>query len=170
MNVQSLGFLSLSASLHSDCKAEANTSICSPPLIELVGFYLSLYLAAIAEGGLRPCIQAFGADQFDGDDINESKSKSSFFNWWYFAMCAGALLALLILNYIQDNLSWELGFGIPCIVMFLALILYFLGSLTYRFRLHIDEKNPFIRISRVFVNAARNRHTVPPAAEQTRLK
>ncbi|XP_057793634.1 protein NRT1/ PTR FAMILY 5.10-like isoform X2 [Salvia miltiorrhiza] len=168
--ILSLGFLSLSASLHYECKAEANTSECSPPLQELVFFYLSLYLAAFAEGGMRPCIQAFGADQFDGDDINESKSKSSFFNWWYFAMNAGALLALLILNYIQDNLSWELGFGIPCFVMILALLLYLLGSFTYRFRLHTDAKNPFIRIGRVFMNAVGNRHTTPSASEQTRMK
>ncbi|KAG6431970.1 hypothetical protein SASPL_103542 [Salvia splendens] len=164
INKQSLGFMSLSASLHSDCKTKVNAyDDCSPPPLEFVGFYLSLYLAAFAEGGMRPCIQAFGADQFDGNDINESKSKSSFFNWWVFAMSAGALLALLILNYVQDNFSWELGFGIPCVVMFVALLLYLLGSLTYRFRLHSDENNPFVRIGRVFMRPTRN-HVVPPYA------
>ncbi|KAL1542811.1 hypothetical protein AAHA92_19851 [Salvia divinorum] len=157
INKQSLGFLSLSASLHSECKAEANASDCSPPPLEFIGFYLSLYLVAFAEGGMRPCIQGFGADQFDGNDINESKSKSSFFNWCFFAMSAGALPALLILNYIQDNLSWELGFGIPCVVMFAALLLYLLGSLSYRFCLHSNEENPFARIGRVFTRPARNR-------------
>ncbi|XP_042062844.1 protein NRT1/ PTR FAMILY 5.10-like isoform X1 [Salvia splendens] len=165
--------MSLSASLHNDCKTEVNASDCSPPLLEFVGFYLSLYLAAFAEGGMRPCIQAFGADQFDGNDINESKSKSSF-NWWVFAMSAGALPALLILNYIQDNLSWELGFGIPCIVMFVALLLYLLGFLTYRFRLHSDEKkNQFVRISRVFMRPTRNHLVVPYAfvdAEHGRME
>lgn len=164
INKQSLGFMSLSASLHSDCKSKVNVSDdCSPPLLEFVGFYLSLYIAASAEGGMRPCIQAFGANQFDGNDINESKSKSSFFNWWVFAKLVGALLALLMLNYIQDNLSWELGFGIPCIVMFVALLLYLLGSLTYRFRLHSDEKNPFVRIGRVFMRPTRN-HLIAPYA------
>lgn len=124
---------------------------------------------------MRPCIQAFGADQFDGEDIDESKAKSSFFNWWYFSMAAGSLLAVVILNYIQENLSWELGFAIPCIVMFFALLLYLLGSLTYRFRLQRDERNPFVRIGRVFMNATRNRHSSPPAfayeeEEQAKLK
>lgn len=172
--MQSLGFLSLSASLHSNCKIEENGSACSTPLLELVAFYLSLYLAAFAEGGMRPCIQAFGADQFDRENINESKAKSSFFNWWYFSMAAGSLLAV-ILNYIQENLSWELGFAIPCIVMFLALLLYLLGSLTYRFPVQRDEKNPFVRIGCVFMNATRNRHSSPPAfaseeEEQAKLK
>ncbi|KAL1533844.1 protein NRT1/ PTR FAMILY 5.10-like isoform X1 [Salvia divinorum] len=152
--ILSLGLLSLSASLNSDCKVGANTSDCAPPQLKLVAFYLSLYLAAFGAGGMRPCIQAFGADQFDGDNVNESKLKSSFFNWLYFAMSSGSLLALLILNYIQDNLSWELGFGIPCIVMFAVLLLYLLGSPTYRFRLHTDAKNPFSRVGRVFLNAA----------------
>ncbi|XP_042033045.1 protein NRT1/ PTR FAMILY 5.10-like isoform X2 [Salvia splendens] len=134
--------------------AEDNTFDCAPPPLELVAFYLSLYLAAVGEGGMRPCIQAFGADQFDGDDVNESKSKSSFFNWWYFAMSAGSFVAILILNYIQDNLSWELGFGIPCIVMLVVLLLYLLGSPTYRFRLHTHANNPFARIGRVFLNTA----------------
>lgn len=175
IHIQSLGFLSLSASLRSNFEIEENGSVYPPSLLELVAFYLSLYLAAFAEGGMRPCIQAFGADQFDEEDINESKAKSSFFNWWYFAMAAGSLLALVILNYIQENLSWELGFAIPCIVMFFALLLYLLGSLTYRFRLPRDEKNPFARISRVFMNAMRNRRTSPPTLaseeeEQAKLK
>ncbi|KAH6834042.1 Major facilitator superfamily protein [Perilla frutescens var. hirtella] len=169
--ILSLGFLSLSATLHSDCKISENSLVCSPPLLEVVVFYLSLYLAAFAEGGMRPCIQAFGADQFDEENINESKAKNSFFNWWYFSMAGGSLLALLILNYIQENLSWQLGFGIPCIVMCFALLLYLLGSFTYRFRLNNDEKNPFIRISRVFMNAVRNRHaTLASAEEQTKFK
>ncbi|KAI9083055.1 hypothetical protein K1719_034959 [Acacia pycnantha] len=38
------------------------------------------------------------------------------------ALCAGIFVALLTLNRIQDNLSWVLGFGIPCLVMIIALI------------------------------------------------
>ncbi|KAI3464333.1 hypothetical protein Pfo_020996 [Paulownia fortunei] len=162
-----LGFLSLVAALHSfnssDCKSDANNSACSPPLLEVILFFFSLYLVAFAQGGHKPCGQAFGADQFDEEDEKERIAKSSFFNWWYFSMNGGILVALLVLNYIQENLSWELGFGIPCIVMCFALIIFLLGSMTYRFRINSDERNPFVRIGWVFVKAARNWQAVPTA-------
>ncbi|KAH0749290.1 hypothetical protein KY290_028522 [Solanum tuberosum] len=158
-----LGFLTLSTVLpssHSDCQ---DTATCSPPKFQIIFFFFSLYLVAIGQGGHKPCVQAFGADQFDAQDPEESKAKSSFFNWWYFGMCGGLLMTLCILNYVQDNLSWGLGFGIPCIVMGLALVVFLLGSFTYRFRQSSDEKSPFIRIGNVFINAARNWQTTTSA-------
>ncbi|KAL3615309.1 hypothetical protein CASFOL_040970 [Castilleja foliolosa] len=147
--IMGLGFLSLSAALHSD-KAR------SPPQPQIIFFFCSLYLVALAQGGHKPCLQAFGAEQFDESDEDECKAKSSFFNWWNFCLCASVVVGLLVLSYIQDNMSWELGFGIPCIVMCLALIVFLLGSMTYRFHVHGDSRNPFLRISRVFVDAAKN--------------
>ncbi|XP_009788012.1 protein NRT1/ PTR FAMILY 5.10-like [Nicotiana sylvestris] len=158
-----LGFLTLSTVLpfnYSDCQ---DTATCSPPKLQIIFFFFALYLVAFGQGGHKPCVQAFGADQFDAQDPEESKAKSSFFNWWYFGMCGGLLMTLWILNYIQDNLSWGLGFGIPCIVMGLALIVFLLGSFTYRFRQSSDEKNPFLRIGNVFINAVRNWQTTASA-------
>lgn len=163
--IMGLGLLSASAFFFpfkdSDCQKASNSTACSPPQLQVILFFFSLYVVALAQGGHKPCVQAFGADQFDEQDPIECKAKSSFFNWWYFSFCAGVLVALTILNYIQDNLGWGLGFGIPCIVMCLALIIFFLGTRTYRFRTPSDDKNPFIRIGQVFVRAIRNWHTNP---------
>ncbi|KAI3673063.1 hypothetical protein L6452_39173 [Arctium lappa] len=155
--VLALGLLTLSALLpYSDC--ESDTS-CSPPRFQVILFFVSLYLVAFAQGGHKPCVQAFGADQFDAENPEECKAKSSFFNWWYLGLCGGPLVALCVLNYIQDNLSWGLGFGIPCIMMSVALLIFLAGTLTYRFGEKVEEKGAFLRIGQVFVRAYHNRRT-----------
>ncbi|GFZ09724.1 major facilitator superfamily protein [Actinidia rufa] len=157
-----LGLLTLSAVLpslsSSYCKNGANIMSCSPPQFQVIFFFFSLYLVAVAQGGHKPCVQAFGADQFDGRDSEECKAKSSFFNWWYFGLNVGPMAAYLFLNYIQDNLNWGLGFGIPCISMAVALGVFLIGTRTYRYTKG-SNKNPFFRIGKVFVNAARNWRT-----------
>ncbi|CAA3001173.1 NRT1 PTR FAMILY -like [Olea europaea subsp. europaea] len=165
--ILALGFLSLFAALYSykspDCQITANLQTCSPSQFQSIFFFFSLYLFALAQGGHKPCLQAFGADQFDEKDPKECKDKSSFFNWWYFSTNLSIILSLFVLNYIQDNLSWALGFGIPCILMCLALIIFLLGTTTYRFCIPSDKRSPFVRIGLVFLNAAKNWRTTPVA-------
>ncbi|KAK6140388.1 hypothetical protein DH2020_025872 [Rehmannia glutinosa] len=159
---QGLGFLSLSATLFtsSACQNAGNKVICYPPQLQII-FFFSLYFVAVAQGGHKPCVLAFGADQFDEEDEKERKDKSSFFNRWYFSMCTSVSVGILGLNYIQDNLSWGLAFGISCIVMSIALVLFLLGNRTYRFRMQIDEMNPIMRMGRVFIEATRNWQAFP---------
>ncbi|KAL3830326.1 hypothetical protein ACJIZ3_019128 [Penstemon smallii] len=126
-------------------------------------FFFFLYLVALAQGGHTHCVQAFGADQFDEEHKKECKAKSSFFNWWYCLTCGGLLVPLLVLTYIQENLGWVLGFGIPAIVMCFTLIVFLVGTHTYRFRVSKDGRNPFVRISRVFVKAAKYWRAAPVA-------
>ncbi|GFS45655.1 major facilitator superfamily protein [Actinidia rufa] len=87
-----LGLLTLSAVLpsfsSSDCESDTNVNPCSPPELQIVFFFFSLYLVAVAQGGHKPCVQAFGADQFDAQHPQEYKAKSSFFNWWVFVNVA----------------------------------------------------------------------------------
>ncbi|CAH8306713.1 unnamed protein product [Eruca vesicaria subsp. sativa] len=149
-----LGLLTLSAMIPSECKVASSS--CSPPRFQVITFFGALYLVALAQGGHKPCVQAFGADQFDEKDPDECKAKSSFFNWWYFGMCFGTLVTLWVLNYIQDNLSWALGFGIPCVAMVLALVVFLLGTNTYRFSVRREDRSAFARILNVYVAAVKN--------------
>ncbi|KAL1324873.1 protein NRT1/ PTR FAMILY 5.10-like [Arachis ipaensis] len=158
-----------------ECQVGRKLGSCATET-QVILFFISLYLVAIGQGGHKPCVQAFGADQFDEQHPKELKDRSSFFNWWYFTMCAGCMGTLWILNYIQDNLSWVVGFGIPCAVMIIALLVFILGTWTYRFNVKGHGKSPFLRIGRVFVTAAGNRQaetiqeetsgTLPPQISQ----
>ncbi|CAN7053058.1 unnamed protein product [Brassica rapa subsp. trilocularis] len=143
-----LGLLSFSAMVWSH----------SPNQLHATLFFVSLYLIAIGQGGYKPCIKVFGADQFDENDVNESKAKSSYFNWLMFGNCVSISTTLFISTYIQEKVSWSLGFGIQCVSMLLALFLFLLGTKTYRFSTTRGGKNnPFARVGRVFMEAVKNR-------------
>ncbi|KAL8485905.1 hypothetical protein ACS0TY_027986 [Phlomoides rotata] len=163
--ITGLGFLTLSAALTSNSPLECNSTAigttCSANHLHIVIFFFSFYTVALAQGGFSPCVQAFGAEQFDEENKFEDKAKSIFFNWWYFFVVGGTLVPVLILNYIQENVSWELGFGIPAIIMCFSLLLFLIGSTTYRFRIYSNVQSPFVRIYWVIVRAAKNRQVAP---------
>ncbi|KAK8552606.1 hypothetical protein V6N13_120993 [Hibiscus sabdariffa] len=155
-----LGLLTLSATLtsvgNSGDQISDNATLSSSLGFRVTLFFFSLYLVAFGQGGFKPCVQAFGADQFDRQHPEECKAQRSFFNWWFFGTCAGATVTILISPYIQDNLSWVLGFGLPAIVMVVVLVVFVFGTTTYRFCIKGNEENPFVRIGRVFILAVRN--------------
>ena len=64
-------------------------------------FFIALYILAVGEGGHKPCVQTFAADQFDEEKPEEKAAKSSFFNWWYLGIVVGASSAILVVIYIQ---------------------------------------------------------------------
>ncbi|KAL9311480.1 putative proton-dependent oligopeptide transporter family, major facilitator superfamily [Arabidopsis thaliana] len=152
--VLGLAFLTLSAFLIPNT-TEVTSSTSS---FLNVLFFFSLYLVAIGQSGHKPCVQAFGADQFDEKDSQEKSDRSSFFNWWYLSLSAGICLAILVVVYIQEEFSWAFGFGIPCVFMVISLVLFVSGRRIYRYskRRHEEEINPFTRIGRVFFVALKN--------------
>lgn len=160
IHLQGLALLSFSALLPTTtsllCQNSNEISSCSTAQFQLVLFFVSLYLIGVGQGGHKPCVQAFGADQFDAQHPQEAKSKSSFFNWWFFGVCAGSFVAILVVTYTEENLSWSLGFGIPFIMMVIASVVFVFGKNTYRYSVKKYDKSPFVRIGRVFVSAARN--------------
>ncbi|GLJ39274.1 hypothetical protein SUGI_0801510 [Cryptomeria japonica] len=130
-------------------------------------FFFSLYLVALGQGGHKPCLQAFGADQFDDEDPKEKKHKSSFFNWWYFGICLGTLAGVTVLLYIQDNVGWGLGFGIPAITMAMTLLVFLCGTRFYRNKL--PSGSSLTGVVHVFVAAFFKRKATIPCQEANHL-
>ncbi|ESQ34537.1 hypothetical protein EUTSA_v10007239mg [Eutrema salsugineum] len=155
-----LGLLTLSASLIlTGLSEQRNDASAKPSFWVNILFFCSLYLVAIGQGGHKPCVQAFGADQFDSEDPKEVISRGSFFNWWFLSLSAGISLSIIVVAYVQENVNWAFGFGIPCLFMVMALVIFLLGRKIYRYPKGNSEKNSnaFARIGRVFVAAFKNR-------------
>ncbi|RZC53143.1 hypothetical protein C5167_011999 [Papaver somniferum] len=136
-----LGLLTLCTSQLTACSDNAmeDNLLRSPPsTFQVIFFFSSLYLIGIGSAGYKTCLPAFGADQFDKLNSNESKSNSSFFNWWMFGQSVGSYTSHLILNYIQDNLGWGLASGISSILMVIALLVIMSGIKSYRYTLKKD--------------------------------
>ncbi|KAI5062321.1 hypothetical protein GOP47_0022860 [Adiantum capillus-veneris] len=163
--VLGLLLLTLSASVPSlkpsSCKVTTAGVCPKASKGQVAFFFMSLYLISVGTGGIKPCLEAFGADQFDDEDMTERKQKSSFFNWWYFALCIGGLLAVTVLVWLDDNVSWALGFGIPTIVMMIACIVFYVGTRHYRHKL--PGGSPLTQIAQVLVACIRNRHAKLPS-------
>ncbi|KAI3864461.1 hypothetical protein MKW92_034746 [Papaver armeniacum] len=131
-----MGLLTLTVSLHSlrppPCY-ETNAADCKQAsTLQLAVFYTALYILAIGTGGTKPNISTIGADQFDEFHPKEKAHKLSFFNWWMFSIFFGTLFANTFLVYIQDNVGWTLGYGLPTIGLAVSIIIFLAGTSFYR--------------------------------------
>jgi peptide/histidine transporter 3/4 len=118
-------------------------------------------LISLGTGGIKPSLQAFGADQFDEEDKTEMLKRSSFFNLWYFGVLNGLLLAVTVIAYVEDNVSWGLGFGIVTVAMAMASVVFLYGTPFYRHKL--PGGSPITSIAQVVVAAIRKRNIMMPS-------
>lgn len=155
-----MALLTLSASVHG-LEPSCDKNGCHPTKAQTAVFFTALYLIALGTGGIKPCVSSFGADQFDETDEKERKKKSSFFNWFYFSINIGALIASSVLVWIQMNVGWGWGFGIPAVAMAIAVVSFFSGSRLYR--LQKPGGSPLTRIFQVIVASFRKHNVEVPA-------
>ena len=124
------------------------------PTSAQLGFLVSaLGLLVVGAGGIRPCNLAFGADQFDSGTDSGRKGISSFFNLYYVTFTASVMVAATAIVYVQSNVSWAVGLGIPAVLMLLSCTFFFAGSSIYV--KVMPEGSPFTGIARVMAAAAR---------------
>ncbi|XXG51006.1 hypothetical protein AAC387_Pa02g4878 [Persea americana] len=117
--------------------------------------YTALLLISVGAGGIRPNVVSYGADQFDETDPNQKTRMWNFFNWYYISLGLSGLISLTVIVYIQENVGWVWGFGIPTIIFAISIVAFVLGFPLYR---HIKPSgSPFTRLAQVIVAACRKR-------------
>uniref|UniRef100_A0A6N2MSK0 Major facilitator superfamily (MFS) profile domain-containing protein n=1 Tax=Salix viminalis TaxID=40686 RepID=A0A6N2MSK0_SALVM len=159
--VAGMALLTMSATVHGLKPKCYSKDHCQPTSGQSAVTFLALYLIALGTGGIKPCVSSYGADQFDDDDETEKRHKSSFFNWFYLSINVGALIAGSVLVWVQDNVSWGWGFGIPTIAMAIAVVSFFSGTKLFRYQK--PGGSPLTRICHVLVASFRKKKAKVPA-------
>ncbi|KAI9115230.1 hypothetical protein K1719_013549 [Acacia pycnantha] len=115
-------------------------------------FFVGLYILSIGEGGHRPCVQTFAANQFDDDSPEEKIGKSSFFNYWFMGIVVAGLSSSVVV-YIEERFGWATGLGVITGAVAIALVLFLLGMT--RYKKDGPTGSPFTSMAQVFVAAIR---------------
>ncbi|KAJ0031690.1 hypothetical protein Pint_12822 [Pistacia integerrima] len=137
---------------------EPGSSICEPPTtFQLLLLYSSFGLMSIGAGGIRSSSLAFGADQLSrGDNLKDAGILQSYFSWYYVSVTVSSMFAVTCIVYIQDNMGWKVGLGVPAVLMFLSVLSFLLASPFY---IKLKAKTSLLAgIAQVFVASYNNRH------------
>uniref|UniRef100_A0A671RUT3 Solute carrier family 15 member 1a n=1 Tax=Sinocyclocheilus anshuiensis TaxID=1608454 RepID=A0A671RUT3_9TELE len=97
---------------------------------------LGLILIALGTGGIKPCVAAFGGDQFQE---HQSRQLNTFFSVFYLCINAGSLLSTLITPVLRaqecgihtQQQCYPLTFGVPAPLMVVSLVVFIAGSGMY---------------------------------------
>ncbi|OMO90855.1 Proton-dependent oligopeptide transporter family [Corchorus olitorius] len=116
------------------CQATEVTQCQQASNSQMGVLYLSLYLIAVGTGGVKSSVSGFGTDQFDEKDEKEKAQMAYFFNRFVFVISIGTLMAVTVLVYIQDEIDRSWGYGICSASMFVAILIFLLGTKRYRYK------------------------------------
>ncbi|KAM4887095.1 solute carrier family 15 member 2 [Thomomys bottae] len=100
-------------------------------ILSLVG----LSLIALGTGGIKPCVAAFGGDQFEEKHAEE---RTRYFSVFYLSINAGSLISTFITPMLRGDVQcfgedcYALAFGVPGLLMIIALAVFAMGSKMYR--------------------------------------
>nr|XP_033803319.1 solute carrier family 15 member 1 isoform X2 [Geotrypetes seraphini] len=121
---------------------------------------VALMLIALGTGGIKPCVAAFGGDQFEE---HQDRQRSRFFAIFYLSINAGSLISTIVTPILKaqecgiysKQQCYPMAFGVPAALMVVALIVFIIGSRMYK---KVDpEGNIMVTFFKCIVFAIRNR-------------
>ncbi|EGD75491.1 oligopeptide transporter [Salpingoeca rosetta] len=115
------------------------------------GAMIGLLLIAIGTGGIKPCVSAFGGDQFGS---SQQHLLQTFFAAFYFSINAGSTLSMIITPKLRADVHcygndecYPVAFGLPAVLMAIATAVFVFGRSMYR--IDIPERNVILEFAKV---------------------
>ncbi|XP_031632585.1 peptide transporter family 1-like, partial [Contarinia nasturtii] len=106
--------------------------IVSVGAIPMIGFspkaalFIGLVLIAIGSGGIKPCVSAFGGDQFKLPE--QAAQMATYFSLFYFSINVGVLFSTILTPIFRADVHcfgehdcYSLAFGVPAILMIISI-------------------------------------------------
>ncbi|XP_060084812.1 solute carrier family 15 member 4-like [Ylistrum balloti] len=87
--------------------------------------YLVLFVIAVGTGIFRANMPPFGGDQTRGE------GHTTFFNWYYWSVNIGTLLALSVITWVQQTHSFFMGFLLATTCLGVSFLIFMTGSCSY---------------------------------------
>ena len=88
--------------------------------------FIGLALIGLGTGGIKPCVSAFGGEQFKAPE--QSNQITTFFSIFYAAINSGSLISTILTPILRTKVKcfgqdscFSLAFLVPCILMVVAL-------------------------------------------------
>jgi len=101
--------------------------------------FIGLALIAVGTGGIKPCVSAFGGDQFKLPE--QERQLQTFFSVFYFSINAGSLISTALTPILRqdvkcfgDDSCFSLAFGVPAVLMAIATVILVVGKPFYNIK------------------------------------
>ncbi|NXU54532.1 S15A3 protein, partial [Turnix velox] len=95
---------------------------CAPTI------YSSLLVFALGISSIRANLTPFGVNQMRDQGGDTTRR---FFNWFYWSVNTGAVFSLLLVAFVQQNVSFLAAYLIPVICLALGFLIFLLATPTY---------------------------------------
>lgn len=101
--------------------------------------FIGLAMIAIGSGGIKPCVSAFGGEQFKRPE--QEKHLLKFFAMFYFSINFGSFISTLVSPILREDVQcfdqvdcYPAGFGLPAVLMIFATVIFLAGRFLYKIK------------------------------------